>query len=237
MPRLGRVFTRPSRLPRAPPTGAGRGSWGPWHQWKSFGWPRCVFTSGDHGSDRHDGRRVVIPTPAGGDGRDVRVVVVGAAFSGLGAAIRLRRAGFGDVLVLEKASQLGGTWRENTTRAAPATCPPRSTVTPARRTRPGAACSPDSRRSTRTSPPRRNRTDSPMSCATAWRSTQHAGTRPLGAGSWRPATGPCSAAVLVMATGPWHIPRQLEVPGLEGSMGQCSTPPAGTSASTWPGSG
>jgi cation diffusion facilitator CzcD-associated flavoprotein CzcO len=41
-------------------------------------------------------------------------VVVGAGFSGIGAAVRLREAGFNDVLVLEKGTQLGGTWRENT---------------------------------------------------------------------------------------------------------------------------
>ncbi|MFK0236244.1 NAD(P)-binding protein [Streptomyces vinaceus] len=33
-------------------------------------------------------------------------MAVGAGFSGLGAAIRLREAGFHDVLVLEKAEQL-----------------------------------------------------------------------------------------------------------------------------------
>jgi cation diffusion facilitator CzcD-associated flavoprotein CzcO len=56
-------------------------------------------------------------TPGAGDahgGRHVGVVVVGAGFSGIGAAIRLRREGVRDLLVLEKAPQLGGTWRENT---------------------------------------------------------------------------------------------------------------------------
>src|SRR3954471_14105522 len=43
-----------------------------------------------------------------------RVVVIGAGFGGLGAAIRLREAGVNDVVVLERASQLGGTWRANT---------------------------------------------------------------------------------------------------------------------------
>lgn len=31
--------------------------------------------------------------------------------------------------------------------------------------------------------------------------------------------GPYSAAVLVLATGPWHVPRRLEVPGIEGFDG------------------
>jgi cation diffusion facilitator CzcD-associated flavoprotein CzcO len=43
-----------------------------------------------------------------------RVVIVGAGFAGIGAAIVLRRAGFGDVTILEQADEVGGTWRDNT---------------------------------------------------------------------------------------------------------------------------
>jgi cation diffusion facilitator CzcD-associated flavoprotein CzcO len=46
--------------------------------------------------------------------RHVDVVIVGSGFSGLGMAIRLARAGRDDFLVLEKAADLGGTWRDNT---------------------------------------------------------------------------------------------------------------------------
>ena len=46
------------------------------------------------------------------DRRDFEVVVVGGGFAGIGAAIRLRQAGF-DFVLLEKASELGGVWREN----------------------------------------------------------------------------------------------------------------------------
>lgn len=42
------------------------------------------------------------------------IVVVGAGFSGIGLAVRLREAGFDDLLVLERADDLGGTWRANT---------------------------------------------------------------------------------------------------------------------------
>jgi cation diffusion facilitator CzcD-associated flavoprotein CzcO len=45
---------------------------------------------------------------------DVRVAIVGAGFGGLGAAIRLKEAGIDDLVVLERAAGLGGTWRENT---------------------------------------------------------------------------------------------------------------------------
>jgi cation diffusion facilitator CzcD-associated flavoprotein CzcO len=44
----------------------------------------------------------------------VRVVVVGAGMAGILSAIKLREAGLGDVVIYEKASRLGGTWRENT---------------------------------------------------------------------------------------------------------------------------
>ncbi len=43
-----------------------------------------------------------------------RVVVVGAGFGGLGMALALKQAGIGDFLVLDRAADLGGTWRDNT---------------------------------------------------------------------------------------------------------------------------
>jgi cation diffusion facilitator CzcD-associated flavoprotein CzcO len=46
--------------------------------------------------------------------RDVRVAIVGSGFGGLGAAICLREAGIEDFVLLERANELGGTWRENT---------------------------------------------------------------------------------------------------------------------------
>jgi cation diffusion facilitator CzcD-associated flavoprotein CzcO len=43
-----------------------------------------------------------------------RIVIIGAGFSGLGMAIRLQQRGITDFLVLERASRVGGTWRDNT---------------------------------------------------------------------------------------------------------------------------
>lgn len=44
---------------------------------------------------------------------EVTFVIIGAGFSGLGAAIRLTRAGHRDLVVLERADDVGGTWRDN----------------------------------------------------------------------------------------------------------------------------
>jgi cation diffusion facilitator CzcD-associated flavoprotein CzcO len=48
-----------------------------------------------------------------GPATDVRVAIIGTGFSGLGAAIRLKQAGIDDFVLLERASDLGGTWRDN----------------------------------------------------------------------------------------------------------------------------
>ncbi|AHH95285.1 flavin-containing monooxygenase [Kutzneria albida] len=45
---------------------------------------------------------------------EYEVVVVGAGFGGLGAAIALRAAGLTDFVILERAADIGGTWRDNT---------------------------------------------------------------------------------------------------------------------------
>ncbi|MFD5415249.1 flavin-containing monooxygenase [Streptomyces nojiriensis] len=51
---------------------------------------------------------------SGTGGREhVRVAVIGSGFGGLGAAVRLRREGITDFVVLERADSVGGTWRDN----------------------------------------------------------------------------------------------------------------------------
>jgi cation diffusion facilitator CzcD-associated flavoprotein CzcO len=42
------------------------------------------------------------------------IAIAGAGFSGLGMAIALKEAGYEDFVVLERADDLGGTWRDNT---------------------------------------------------------------------------------------------------------------------------
>ena len=42
------------------------------------------------------------------------VAIIGAGFGGLGAAIELKRRGEHDLVILERATEVGGTWRDNT---------------------------------------------------------------------------------------------------------------------------
>jgi cation diffusion facilitator CzcD-associated flavoprotein CzcO len=42
------------------------------------------------------------------------VAIIGSGFGGLGAAVRLRESGISNTAILERADDLGGTWRDNT---------------------------------------------------------------------------------------------------------------------------
>ncbi len=53
-------------------------------------------------------------TPSGPAAEEVAFLIVGAGFSGLGAALKLTQAGHTDLLILERAEDVGGTWRDNT---------------------------------------------------------------------------------------------------------------------------
>jgi cation diffusion facilitator CzcD-associated flavoprotein CzcO len=46
--------------------------------------------------------------------REVSFLIIGAGFGGLGAAIKLRQAGYADFVIVERADDVGGTWRDNT---------------------------------------------------------------------------------------------------------------------------
>ncbi len=49
-----------------------------------------------------------------GQRRHVHALVIGSGFAGLGAAVRLTKDGVEDFLVIERGSEVGGTWRDNT---------------------------------------------------------------------------------------------------------------------------
>ena len=52
-------------------------------------------------------------TPPGPDSAHAEIAIIGAGLSGLGMAKTLRAAGMDDFVVLERASDHGGTWRDN----------------------------------------------------------------------------------------------------------------------------
>jgi hypothetical protein len=53
-------------------------------------------------------------TPAARQAPVLDVAIIGAGFSGLGTAIRLREQGISDIAILERGDDVGGTWRDNT---------------------------------------------------------------------------------------------------------------------------
>lgn len=149
---------------------------------------------------------------------DHDVLIIGAGASGLGAAIQLTQTGVRDLVVLEKAPDLGGTWRDNTY--------------------PGCACDvPSAIYSYSFAPnPSWTRTFAPQpeihkylhDTAASFGITgkirygvevvraQWTGTR------WELETtaGPYTARILLSATGPWHQPKIPDVPGLDGFPGE-----------------
>ena len=43
---------------------------------------------------------------------DADIIIIGSGFSGIGAGIQLKKAGY-SFLILERADDIGGTWRDN----------------------------------------------------------------------------------------------------------------------------
>jgi cation diffusion facilitator CzcD-associated flavoprotein CzcO len=59
---------------------------------------------------------IEVTPPAGSwarEGRQPAIAIIGAGMSGIAAVVKLRRAGYTDLTVYEKADRVGGTWREN----------------------------------------------------------------------------------------------------------------------------
>src|SRR5262245_848537 len=56
---------------------------------------------------------LVPPFSIRSNGMQTQVAIAGSGFGGLGTAIRLKQDGIEDFLILEKAGDVGGTWRDN----------------------------------------------------------------------------------------------------------------------------
>lgn len=81
----------------------------------------------------------------------LRVAIIGAGFAGLGAAIRLKQEGVGPLVVLERADEVGGTWRANHYPGCCCDFPSHVYSYSFERNRRGSAALPRSRRSSATS--------------------------------------------------------------------------------------
>jgi cation diffusion facilitator CzcD-associated flavoprotein CzcO len=152
--------------------------------------------------------------------REVRVAVIGAGMSGIGAAIHMRRAGIEDFVLLERGTVPGGTWRDNTY--------------------PGCACDvPTALYSYSFAPkPNWSRAFAPQAEIQRYL-LEVAGANGIGdriqcgadvlAAEWneaerrwliRTSAGDYAAQVLVSATGPWSEPVIPDLPGLEDFEGK-----------------
>ena len=60
------------------------------------------------------GQQHAVRSVTSGAAAPAHVAIVGSGFGGLGAAIRLKRDGIDDFVILERAGDVGGTWRDNT---------------------------------------------------------------------------------------------------------------------------
>ncbi|WP_330347178.1 flavin-containing monooxygenase [Streptomyces sp. NBC_00582] len=160
------------------------------------------------------------PTVSSPRPRSVEALIIGSGLSGIGAAVALRRAGVRDLVLVEKADDLGGTWRDNTY--------------------PGCACDvPSALYSYSFAPnPEWTRAFAGQPEIRAYlRDTAAAygitplirfGTEAIRArwdpreARWRVETtrGPYLARFLVAAAGPWHEPLLPDIPGLADFPGE-----------------
>ncbi|MFD7168482.1 flavin-containing monooxygenase [Streptomyces violascens] len=146
--------------------------------------------------------------------REAEVVVIGAGLCGVAAVIALRRAGFDDVVVLEKSARLGGTWRDNTYPGCGCDVPSmlyEYSFAP----HPWSRCFAD-----------RSEILNYLQTTAATHGADQAiryGTEVLSS-RWEPdahrwnlqtTSGTYTARALIVATGPWHRPRFPDIPGLD----------------------
>jgi cation diffusion facilitator CzcD-associated flavoprotein CzcO len=144
-----------------------------------------------------------------------RIAIVGSGFGGLGTAIRLKQEGLSDFVILERAHDVGGTWRDNSY--------------------PGCACDVASHFYSLSFAPNPDWTDRYSRQGEIWRYLQRCvedfSLRPYirfghevraaewdeGASLWRIDTGrgPVAASVLVLASGPLSEPVIPDIPGLQ----------------------
>jgi cation diffusion facilitator CzcD-associated flavoprotein CzcO len=148
------------------------------------------------------------------------ILIVGTGFGGLAAAIKLRAAGFSDVMLVEKGADVGGTWRDNTY--------------------PGCACDIPSHLYSLSSEPKtdwsrmyprqpeiyaymRDVADKHgLRQSIRFNTEMTAATWEEAAARWRvqTSTGAITARVLISGMGGLHIPSFPQIPGMERFAGE-----------------
>jgi len=81
-----------------------------------------VFTKNVNGASSADSQRALdrLPGERGQPSHDeisprhVSIAILGTGFSGLGMAMKLKQQGYDDFVIIERATDIGGTWRDNT---------------------------------------------------------------------------------------------------------------------------
>ena len=93
-----------------PPFRAGESAPGPAREQPGTAAPAgTAATAGQAGTAAQGGAGPAGPLPG-----HVRVAIIGAGLGGIGVGIRLHQAGVTDFVILERATAVGGTWRDNT---------------------------------------------------------------------------------------------------------------------------
>ena len=200
------------------------------HRWHVFQTNGGVLRSADEAIERV-ARFVMRPVATAADaaGRSAsnhEVVILGAGMSGLCAAVKLKRAGIHDFVILEKQDGLGGNLVGTTpTRAPMSTCRRRCIRSPSHPTPAGHAASPGRPRSRPTC--RRSPPDSDCSRTSAWAraSPRPASTRPRANGTSISRAQPvhdrrCAHGFFMCSTGPLSQPRWPDIPGLDDFQGK-----------------
>ena len=167
-----------------------------------------------------------------------RALIIGTGFSGLGMGIALQQQGV-DFLILEKADEVGGTWRDNTypgCRLRRAVAPVLVLVRAEAAT--GASCSRHSRRSSTTSRASPTSTGCAATSGSTRMSTARTGTTPSTAGTCSPTPGrSTSRSSSSPAPARCTFRRCPTSPASTTSAAPLSTPRSGTTTSTRPASG
>ncbi len=76
--------------------------------------PRFSASSDDSKVLFDDSSPMNFPAKDDADVHHTHIAILGTGFAGLGMAIRLKQRGYNDFVIIERATDIGGTWRDNT---------------------------------------------------------------------------------------------------------------------------